>query len=69
MPQELTPAPGMFGDARLTLVAGSRDRYATDALERLAGELEALGVACRFERFTGGHRLDDDTLRRIVDDG
>lgn len=65
-PQEIQPAPGMFGAARLTLVAGERDRYATAGIDGVAQALDSAGVAFRVERFAGGHRLDDDTLRTIA---
>lgn len=66
LPQEIAPAQGMFKGARLTLVAGERDGFAAAGLDRLTGELDATGVAYRLERFSGGHRLDDETLRRVA---
>lgn len=66
LPQEIEPGPGMFGGARVTLVAGERDRFAAGAVDRLAQSLEAADVACKVEYFRGGHRLDDETLRRIA---
>lgn len=66
LPQEIVPAPGMLGGARLTLVAGESDSFAAGGIDELAGELAAAGVACRVERFGGGHRLDDRTLLRIA---
>lgn len=66
LPQEIMPAQGMFKGAPLTLVAGERDSFAEAGLARLTTELGAAGVAYRVERFSGGHRLDDETLRRIA---
>jgi predicted esterase len=65
LPQEIAPGPRMFGDASLTFVAGERDGFALSGIERLAGELTAAGVAFRLERFAGGHRLDNEVLRRL----
>jgi len=52
----------------LTVVVGDRDAYASedrvrDLHERLAG----VGLPHRVLRFSGGHRLDDDTLRSLGD--
>ncbi len=66
LPQEIEPASRMFGTADLTLVVGLRDRFAAAGIEPFARTLDAAGVAYRVERFSGGHRLDDDTLRRIA---
>lgn len=67
LPPELRPAPGLMGMATLTLVAGTRDRYANDPAHAHATDLEAAGVAVDVRRFDGGHRLDDDTLRELAD--
>jgi predicted esterase len=49
------------------LVCGTRDRWISEL--RLEAEMERLGEA-RFgvvvHRFAGGHRLDDETLERVV---
>ena len=61
-------ASAAIEDTRLTLVAGTRDAYVTP--ERLAAQRERLneaGVAYELLRFEGGHRLDDDTLARLVE--
>lgn len=51
----------------ITVVWGSRDQYASS--ERIAEgrtRLERSGIGVRVRTFEGGHRLDDDTLRRIA---
>jgi predicted esterase len=56
----------IFGGAALTLVAGTRDHFVRS--ERLAAErarLDAAGLTHGFVQFEGGHRMDDDTLRRV----
>lgn len=58
----------LLGRTRCTLVVGDRDRFVSAA--NLAAErdrLDAQGFRYAFETFEGGHRLDDATLRRIVD--
>lgn len=53
--------------ARLTLVLGNRDRWIKP--EHLAAErarLDVAGVPYSVAEFDGGHRLDDDTLRRLA---
>lgn len=53
--------------ARCTLVLGDRDQFVN--AERMATErsrLDAAGFPYEFVGFTGGHRLDDDTLRRVA---
>jgi len=52
----------------ISLVVGSNDQYVTD--ERLQAALDRfdrLNVPVSVHRFNGGHRLDDDTLREILD--
>jgi predicted esterase len=66
LPPELSP--DAIAPTRLTLVVGERDAYVTP--ERLADErqrLDAAGADYDLLRFDGGHRLDDDTLRGLVD--
>lgn len=53
--------------ARTLLVLGTRDRWIKP--EHVAAErarLDAAGFPHEFVEFDGGHRLDDDTLRRIA---
>lgn len=53
--------------ANLTLVLGNRDRWIKP--EHLAAErerLDAAGLPYSLVEFDGGHRLDDDTLRRLA---
>jgi predicted esterase len=62
-------AAGRWEGVRVTLVAGGRDRWATEReLEADAARLVQLRVAARVLRFEGGHRLDDETLRAIADE-
>lgn len=51
---------------RTSVVLGSRDRWVKP--EQVAAErarLDAAGFPYRFVSFEGGHRFDDDTLRRL----
>lgn len=55
--------------ARTYLVIGERDKFAGEA--RVAAErarLDAAGFSYTFVSFSGGHRLDDDTMRRLAAD-
>jgi predicted esterase len=52
---------------RLTLVAGSADPYITPKiLARDEARLRAHGVDYRVERFTGGHEIVPEVLRRVA---
>lgn len=66
---ELPLAPDTpLGRTECTVVVGDRDRFVP--AERLAAEqarLAAAGFRCAFERFEGGHRLDDAVLRRLAE--
>jgi predicted esterase len=58
---------GWLKQARLTLVTGDGDEYATP--ERIAAQTQALdehGIACEAVGFRGGHRVDEDTLRGLI---
>jgi predicted esterase len=67
VPPEMEIRPGLFGDARLTLVTGVDDPYAAGAaLDRETARLEAGGLRHQTIRFAGGHHLDGDTLERIA---
>jgi hypothetical protein len=49
------------------VVVGARDLFVS--AEQVAQErarLDAAGFAYTFERFAGGHRLDDATLARVA---
>lgn len=69
LPPDVPIGPGSaLGGTRCTLVVGDRDRFVTPAqVEAERARLEAAGFAHRFVTFTGGHRLDDATLRRVAD--
>jgi predicted esterase len=68
----LPPDVALEGDAPLRrtalhLVCGSRDRWIPEP--RLAAEVSRLGEAhfpVVVHRFEGGHRLDDETLARVI---
>jgi len=61
-----TGAP--FRHPSLWLVAGSRDIYATaDRVAQQQSALRGAGVPFSWLSFDGGHRLDDDTLRRLAE--
>jgi predicted esterase len=54
---------------RLTLVAGSDDRFAgPTVMERERSRIAAAGGAAHLLRFDGGHGLDDATLRRLAEE-
>lgn len=49
------------------VVVGERDQYATPkVVARENGRLDAAGFPYQFIGFDGGHRLDDDVLRRLA---
>ena len=51
----------------LTLVAGTRDQFATPELvSRQEEALRAAAMPFELRRFDGGHRLDDDVLADVV---
>ena len=51
---------------KLSLVGGTRDRFLTaETWDAERVRLRRLGLAFEEVHFEGGHRLDDDTLRRI----
>ncbi len=53
--------------ARLTLVAGDADEFATpEVVARESDRLTAAGVPHDIVRYPGGHRLDDTTLTTIL---
>ena len=52
---------------RVTLVAGSRDRFVgPEVVAEHRARVERHGIACRVLTFEGGHRLDDATLRSLA---
>lgn len=64
---DLEAHAGWLGRARLTLVAGTDDAWATP--ERMAEQERALrahGVSYETVRFDGEHQLDEDTLGRLA---
>ncbi len=65
---DLATEAGWLGQARVTLVAGDRDGFATPGrvLEQEA-RLKAAGVAVETRAFSGEHRLNDRVLRDLAD--
>jgi hypothetical protein len=60
-------ADSAFRRSSLVLVFGKRDEYATaERIERQAAALRAVDKSFAQIEFDGGHRLDDDTLRRLA---
>jgi predicted esterase len=54
--------------ARVSIVVGSRDEFATaEAVAQQEERLRAAGVAFRTTVFDGGHTLDADALRRLAE--
>lgn len=50
----------------VTIVLGEQDRLLTAERQAEAlGRLDEMGLSYSVERFEGGHRMDDETLRRI----
>jgi predicted esterase len=69
LPPELEPARLLerHPSLQVTLVAGRRDRFVSEAALREQQEhLAGAGLSVRALRFEGGHRLDDATLRTIA---
>lgn len=67
LPDELEPAPRLFGDAHLTLVVGDRDHHAHDGADRrMISRLQSGGVPHDIVRFSGGHELHPRTLLELA---
>lgn len=68
LPPEVDLGPGSpLRRGRMLVVMGNRDRFIS--AEQVAAErarLDSAAFPYEFMEFDGGHRLDDDTLRRIV---
>jgi predicted esterase len=68
-PDELSPTPGLFGDAHVTLVLGDEDPWARDGVaQRLIEHLRAGGMPFEMIRFPGGHELDASVLSLLAGD-
>jgi predicted esterase len=60
-------APGRFGDARLTLAAGSQDTYFDPAAARaLQTRLDAVGIPADVFAYDGGHRIEPGALVELA---
>jgi predicted esterase len=67
LPPELEPAPDLFGSARLTIAAGTRDRFLNE--ERMSREEERMrrgGLDFDMYRYDAGHRIDALALTRLA---
>jgi predicted esterase len=69
LPPELEPAAlaERWGGLRVTLVVGTRDRWLRESAVRdEAARLREQGLSVGVLTFEGGHRLDDEALRRVA---
>jgi predicted esterase len=67
LPAEIEPAQDLFGGARLTVVAGTRDRaVGTEAIRALEARLQQVAREWRLVRFEGGHHLDSGVLSELA---
>lgn len=67
VPPELELTTDTFRGAPLVCVLGREDPFGGEAeVEALMARLRRGGLGPRLERFEGGHRLDDDVLRRLA---
>lgn len=65
---DLAAARERWERTEVTLVAGSHDAYITPKiLARDEERLRSHGIACRVERFDGGHEVLPEVLRRIAE--
>jgi hypothetical protein len=49
------------------VVVGDKDKFATDSFRRtLRKRIDAMGIEIEEFTFGGGHRLDDDVLRKLL---
>lgn len=65
---DLASPHGLFQETPLTLVVGDADRFATPAmLTAQRARLDAAAVRYDVVPFAGGHTLDRDTLRALLD--
>jgi hypothetical protein len=64
---DLERAAGFFREVELTIVYGTRDKFADTGMiagyERLLREKK---IPYRLETFDGGHRMDRETLGRLA---
>ena len=64
---DLNQAAAFFRDVELSIVYGTRDKYAdTGMIEGYERRLKEHGIPHRVVSFEGGHRMDRDTLARIA---
>ncbi|MGI9140307.1 MAG: alpha/beta hydrolase [Gemmatimonadaceae bacterium] len=65
---DLNEAAEFFRDVELSIVYGTRDRFAdTGMIADYEKLLRDNGVPFRLESFEGGHRMDRETLMRLAD--
>ncbi len=66
-PPEMDVRPDLFGGARLSLVYGTQDRYANEAMILgLVQRLQAGGIDPAIVRYPGGHEIEQATLRSLA---
>ena len=64
---DLKHAATFFHNVDLTLVYGTRDKFADEGMiATYRKTLDSHGVPYRVVTFDGGHRMDRDTLRRLI---
>ena len=64
---DLNQAAAFFRDVELTIVVGTRDKFAEEGM--IAGYEKLLkenGIPYKLVTFEGGHRMDRDTLRNLA---
>ena len=66
---DLNQAAAVFREVKLSLVYGTRDRYAdTGMIADYEKRLHDNSIPYELIKFEGGHRMDRDTLRRLAGD-
>jgi predicted esterase len=65
---ELEPGPTLLRGAALTIALGDADQYAdADRVAASDSRLRAAGMTYRLLRYDGGHRIDESSLRELID--
>ncbi len=64
---DLNQAATFFRNVKLTIVYGKRDQFANERMiEDYQNVLSEKGIPFELITFNGGHRMDRDTLRRLI---
>ena len=67
LPPEIEPGPGALRGARLTLVSGSADPYATpDRIARESARLASKGLANSVITFDGAHEIHPGPMPALI---